>query len=267
MRPSPALTRLSGLPRIQLKCSTIAAWRCKTQGVFKKPCSASAKRWRSSKSTPAQLSEPQSAPVIIAGLGRYGQIVGRLLYANGIKPTVLDHDAEQIETMRRFGWLAHYGDASRLDLMRVAGAAQARVLVLAIDDVDQSVEVARMVREHFPSLQIVARARNVQHYFRLRELGVTLIERETLDSALMSARSALELLGWEPHHARTLALRFRRHNVEQLEATLPHWKDQAKLIAAAKQGRQQLEELFAQERAAAREHQARAGWSGESLAK
>ena len=214
----------------------------------------------------AELSEPQSAPVIIAGLGRYGQIIGRLLYANGITPTVLDHDAEQIEALRRFGWLAHYGDATRLDLMRVAGAAQARVLVLAIDDVDQSVAVARMVREHFPSLQIVARARNVQHYFRLRDLGVTLIERETLDSALMSARSALELLGWEPHHARTLALRFRRHNVEQLEATLPHWKDQAKLIAAAKQGRQQLEELFAQEREAGREHPARAGWSGESLA-
>ncbi len=211
----------------------------------------------------AELSEPQSAPVIIAGLGRYGQIVGRLLYANGILPTVLDHDAEQIEALRRFGWLAHYGDASRLDLMRVAGAAQARVLVLAIDDVDQSVAVARMVREHFPQLQIVARARNVQHYFRLRELGVTLIERETLDSALMSARSALELLGWEPHHARNLALRFRRHNVEQLEATLPHWKDQAKLIASAKQGRQQLEELFAQERNAAGEQKARAGWSSE----
>ncbi|MFZ2649213.1 MAG: glutathione-regulated potassium-efflux system protein KefC [Burkholderiaceae bacterium] len=213
------------------------------------------------KTSQAALSEPQSAPVIIAGLGRYGQIVGRMLFANGITPTVLDHDAEQIEALRRFGWLAHYGDASRLDLMRVAGAAQARVLVLAIDDVDQSVATARMVREHFPQLQIVARARNVQHYFRLRDLGVTLIERETLDSALMSARSALELLGWEPHQARNLALRFRRHNLAQLEASVPHWKDQAKLIASAKQGRQQLEELFAQEREAARLKVAGAGWS------
>ena len=210
------------------------------------------------------LSEPQTAPVIIAGLGRYGQIIGRLLYANGITPTVLDHDAEQIEALRRFGWLAHYGDASRLDLMRVAGAAQARVLVLAIDDVDQSVAVARMAREHFPQLQIVARARNVQHYFRLRELGVALIERETFDSALMSARSTLELLGWEPHHARNLAMRFRRYNVEQLEKTLPHWKDQAKLIASAKQGRQQLEQLFADERDAAHQHRARAGWAGQA---
>jgi glutathione-regulated potassium-efflux system ancillary protein KefC len=213
----------------------------------------------------ATLSEPQSAPVIIAGLGRYGQIVGRLLYANGITPTALDHDAEQIEAMRRFGWTAHYGDASRLDLMRVAGAAQARVLVLAIDDADQSVEVARLVREHFPQLKIVARARNVQHYFRLRDLGVTLIERETLDSALMSARSALELLGWEPHQARNLALRFRRHNIGQLEQTLPHWKDQAKLVAAAKLGRQQLEQLFAEEREAARGHPASADWGGPAV--
>jgi glutathione-regulated potassium-efflux system ancillary protein KefC len=227
-----------------------------------------ADRWwalhlRSAKPVHAELNEPQDAPVIIAGLGRYGQIVGRLLYANGILPTVLDHDAEQIEALRRFGWTAHYGDATRLDLLRVAGAAKARVLVLAIDDVDQSVAVASMVREHFPRLQIVARARNVQHYFRLRDLGVTLIERETLDSALMSARAALELLGWQPHEARNLALRFRQHNVAQLEAALPHWKDQAKLIASAKQGRQQLEELFAQEREAAQHQQARAGWSGQ----
>ena len=208
-----------------------------------------------------EISEPQDAPVIIAGLGRYGQIVGRMLFANGITPTVLDHDAEQIEALRKFGWLAFYGDATRLDLMRTAGAHKAKVLVLAIDDVEQSVEVATMVREHFPQLAIVARARNVTHYFRLRELGVTMIERETFDSALMSARSALEVLGWQPHQARNLALRFRRHNIEQLGKTAPHWKDQAKLIAAAKQGRQQLEELFAQERKEAEERSTRAGWS------
>ncbi|HEX7439508.1 MAG TPA: NAD-binding protein, partial [Caldimonas sp.] len=204
----------------------------------------------------------QSASVIIAGFGRYGQIVGRLLYANGIAPTVLDHDAEAIEALRKFGWRVHYGDATRLDLLRTAGAATARVLVLAIDDADRSVEVATMVREHFPHLTIVARARNVQHYYRLHELGIRMIERETLDSALMSARSALESLGWQPHQARTLALRFRRHNVEQLQAMAPHRKDEAKLIAAAKQGRQQLEELFALEREQAQQRQARAGWSG-----
>ena len=216
----------------------------------------------SKRTTIEELKEPQHASVIIAGFGRYGQIVGRLLYANGIAPTVLDHDAEAIEALRKFGWRVYYGDASRLDLLRTAGAATARVLVLAIDDVDRSVEVARMVRENFPQLTIVARARNVQHYYELYELGIRMIERETLDSALMSARSALETLGWEPHQARTLALRFRRHNVEQLQAMAPHRKDEAKLIAAAKQGRQQLEELFALEREQAQKRQARGGWSG-----
>jgi len=134
------------------------------------------------------------------------------------------------------------------------------VLVLAIDDVEQSLKVAELVREHFPQLAIVARARNVQHYFKLRELGVELVERETLDSSLMSARSVLGLLGWEPHHARTLAMRFRRHTIRQLEEMLPHLKDEARFIAMAKQGRQQLEELFAQERQSVQRsrHQ---GWS------
>jgi len=120
----------------------------------------------------------------------------------------------------------------------------------------------KMILANFPKATIVARARNVQHYYELHELGVRLIERETLDSALMSARSALETLGWQPHRARNLALRFRRHNVEQLAAIAPHRQDEARLIAAAKQGRQQLEELFALERQQATERQARAGWSG-----
>ncbi len=209
-----------------------------------------------------ELKEPQHEPVIIAGFGRYGQIVGRMLFANGVRPTVLDHDAEQIEAMRRFGWRVYYGDATRLDLMRTAGADKARVIVVAIDDIEQSVDCAKMIRANFPNATVVARARNVQHYYQLYELGVTLIERETLDSALMSARSALEQLGWQPHQARNLSLRFRRHNVAQLASLAPHRKDEARLIAAAKQGRQQLEELFAIERQQATERQARAGWSG-----
>jgi glutathione-regulated potassium-efflux system ancillary protein KefC len=196
----------------------------------------------------APLSEHQTAPVIIAGFGRYGQVVGRMLYANGVQPTVLDHDPDAIEAMRRFGWRVHYGDASRLDLLRTAGAATARVFVLAIDDVERSLAVAALVRQHFPALTVVARARNVRHHFALKALGVTLIERETLDSALMSARSTLELLGWLPHEARTLAQRFRRHNLRQLDEMAPHWQDEARLVAVARQAREQLEALFAQER-------------------
>ncbi len=208
----------------------------------------------------AEISEPQEAPVIIAGFGRYGQIVGRLIYANGINATVLEHDAEQVEGLRKFGWPAFYGDATRLDLLRTAGAQKARVIVVAIDDMEQSFKLVDVVNEHFPHLTIVARARNVTHYYGLRNRGVTLIERETLDSALMSGRSVLEVMGWEPHQARNLALRFRKHSVEMLEAMSRHQKDEDQLIALAKQGRQQLEELWAREREEAASRKRRTGW-------
>jgi glutathione-regulated potassium-efflux system ancillary protein KefC len=205
------------------------------------------------------LNEPQDAPIIIAGFGRYGQIVGRLLYANGLKATVLDHDAEQVETMRRFGWTVYYGDATRLDLLRTAGAARAKLFVLAIDDMEQSIKVADLLREHFPQLKVIARARNVLHYFALRDRGIRHIERETLDAALMSGRSALEAMGWQPHRARSLAMRFRRHSIDQIERTWPHHQDSAALVSMAKAGRQQLEELFAQDRQS-REERRREGW-------
>jgi len=205
------------------------------------------------------LEEPQDAPIIIAGFGRYGQIVGRMLYANGLKATVLEHDAEQIDFLRRFDFSLFYGDATRLDLLRKAGAASARVLVIAIDDMDKSLKVADLAREHFPQLTVVARARNVTHWYALRDRGVRHIERETLDASLMTARSVLEAMGWQPHRARTLALRFRRHNLEQLEQAWPHHQDEAKLVSMSRAGRQQLEELFAQEREA-REARRREGW-------
>ena len=197
---------------------------------------------------PSELAEPQDAPIIIAGFGRYGQIIARLLHANGIKATVLEHDAEQIEALRRFGFRVHYGDATRLDLLRVAGAARARVLVVAVDGIEPSLELVDIARANFPNLTIVARARNVQHWYQLNERGVHYIERETLDSALMSARSVLEAMGLEPHRARTLAMRFRRHSVQQLHEFAPHFRDESKLISLARAGRQQLEQLFAQER-------------------
>jgi len=210
--------------------------------------------------TLTEISETQHAPVIIAGFGRYGQIVGRMMNANGLSATVLDHDVDAVEGVRKFGWPAFYGDATRLDLLRVAGADKARVFVLAIDDVEQSEVVARLVREHFPHLTIVARARNVTHYYKLRQLGVEHIERETLDSALMSARSALEAMGWEPHAARNSALRFRRHNLDLVNAMAPHSGNESKLIAIAKQGRQQLEAQWARERAEHQAQRTREGW-------
>jgi len=206
-----------------------------------------------------ELSDPQDAPVIVAGFGRYGQIVTRLLVANGIQPTVLELDADAIEVLRRFDFSVYYGDATRLDLLRTAGAEKARVLVVAIDDVAQGLKVVDIAREHFPQLKIVARARNVQHYYQLRERGVQHVEREIFDSSLMSARSVLELMGWEPHRARMLAMRFRRHNLDQLEEMWPHRADREKVISMSKAGRQQLEELFAQDRAD-RQERRREGW-------
>ncbi len=197
---------------------------------------------------PAEINQAQHAPIIICGFGRYGQIVGRLLNANGLSATVLDHSAENVAGIRRFGWPAFYGDATRLDLLRVAGAASARVIVVAIDDVQQSLAVVDLAREHFPQATLVARARNVTHWYGLQERGVAHIERETLDSALMSGRSVLELMGWQPHAARNQALRFRQHSIRLLHQMAPHQGDEKKLIAVAQQGRQELEALWQRER-------------------
>lgn len=198
---------------------------------------------------PDEISEPQEAPVLIAGFGRYGQIVARVMLAQGIPSTVLDHDADMIEAARSFGYRVHYGDATRLDLLRIAGAASARVLVIAVDDKEQSLMIVDLVRENFPALQIVARARDVTHWHELRERGVQLVQRELFESSLRSARSVLELLGHTQEQARQFAWRFRQHNLELFEKMHPHYKDRSKLIAVVRQGRQQLEEQMAQERA------------------
>jgi glutathione-regulated potassium-efflux system ancillary protein KefC len=210
----------------------------------------------------AEINEEQHAPIVICGFGRYGQIVARLLMANGLQATVLDHDAEHIEAIRKFGWLAFYGDATRLDLLRTAGAARAKVIVVAIDDVEQSLEVVDLAQQHFPQATLVVRARNATHWYGLHQRGVLHIERETLDSALMSARSVLETMGWLPHAARTQALRFRQHSIGVLHKMAPHQGDQKKLIAVAKQGRAQLEETWASEREdrRARAAKASAAW-------
>jgi glutathione-regulated potassium-efflux system ancillary protein KefC len=196
-----------------------------------------------------ELSEPQGAPVIIAGFGRYGQIIGRLLDAQGIASTVLDHDADMVEAARNFGYKVHYGDATRLDLLRIAGAATARVLVVAVDDKEQSLRIVALAQEHFPHLELVARARDVPHWNALRDRGVVRVERELFESSLRSGRTVLEVLGQTSYEARRQAMRFRRHNLELFEKMYPHHRDRARMIAVVKEGRQQLEEQMARERA------------------
>ena len=200
------------------------------------------------KSTLKEISEPQEAPVIIAGFGRYGQIVGRMLLAQGISATVLDHDADLIETVRTFGYRVFYGDATRLDLLRTAGAAQAKILVLSVDDVEQSLKIVDVVRENFPQLQIVARARDVTHWNALRDRGVMRVERELFESSLRSARTVLELLGQPLEATQLAAERFRQHNLALFEQMYPHRNNREKFIAVARQGRLQLEAQMAQER-------------------
>jgi len=206
-------------------------------------------RWASGTRKLKEISQPQDAPVIIAGFGRYGQIVGRMLAAEGIASTVLDHDADMVEAARAYGYKVFYGDATRLDLLRTAGAQTASVLLVAVDDVDQSLAIVDLARENFPHLELVARARDVTHWNMLRDRGVMRVERELFESSLRSGRTVLELLGLAPYEARRQAMRFRRHNLALFEQMYPHYRDRAKLIAVVKRGRRQLEEQMARERA------------------
>jgi glutathione-regulated potassium-efflux system ancillary protein KefC len=195
-----------------------------------------------------EISEQQQSPIIVAGIGRYGQIILRILAANGYKATVLDHDAEQVEGLMRFGFRAFYGDATRLDLLRTAGAATAKVLIVAIDNVEQTLDIVDICKEHFPQLQLVVRARNVQHFYQLRAKGVTLIQRETFESSLLSAEEVMKVLGHSTEDAHLSAQRFRDHNLAQIEQMWPYHQDEERLISIARAGRQQLDELMAQER-------------------
>ena len=195
-----------------------------------------------------EISEPQSAPVIIAGFGRYGQIVARMMLAQGVPATVLDHSVEMLEVAHTFGYRVFYGDATRLDLLRIAGAEHARILVVAVDDAEQSLKIVQLAKKHFPHLHIVARARDVTHWHALRDLGVQHVERELFESSLRTARTVLELTGLSQADADALAERFRAHNIALSERMYEHHNDREAMIAVARQGRQQLVEQLAKER-------------------
>jgi len=197
--------------------------------------------------------------VIIAGFGRFGQIVGRLMFASGVKATVLDHDPDTIELLKRFNFRVYYGDATRLDLLHAAGASHAQLLVVAIDDVESSVKLVQNVREHFPKLQIVARARNVGHWQQLRSLGVDVVERETFEAAVMVGRKALEKMGVGAYEAKERADVFRRHNIQAMESILPHWQDIEARTKLAISSRDQLERQMENDRKALARHD-RKGW-------
>ncbi|SOZ58202.1 Glutathione-regulated potassium-efflux system antiporter [Cupriavidus taiwanensis] len=200
------------------------------------------------KARPDEVITPQRNPVLIAGFGRFGQIIGRLLYSQGVGVTVLDHDPDQIDFLRQYGFKVFYGDATRLDLLEAAGIADASILVVAIDSMEDSLALIDRVRERFPQLQIYARARHVSHVYQLKDRGVQLFEREMFEGSLMLGRRVLEGLGFDPGEARNVALRFRRHNIEAIDRFYPHYTDQKKLVSLARQARDELEEMFRQDR-------------------
>jgi len=208
--------------------------------------------------------EDQDTRVIIAGFGRFGQIVGRVLFSSGIKATVLDHDPDQVDVMRRFDFRVYYGDATRLDLLHAAGAERAELLVVAIDEPDTSVRLVEAVQEHFPKLQIVARARDVAHWQRLRSRGVSVVERETFESALLVGRRSLERLGVRPYEARERGDQFRRHNVQSLEQILPVWANEAERTNLVRSARDQLEQQMERDRAGLDRLHGAAGWHAEA---
>lgn len=182
--------------------------------------------------------------VIIAGFGRVGQIVSRVLRARHIKFTALDSSQTHVDFVRRFGNRIYYGDASRLDLLRAAGAESAEIFVLAIDDVDASVRTAQLVHTHFPGLKILARARNRQHAFALMDHHVDYIIRETYGSSLELAEAVLTRLGDATAAARAAVRKFRQHDEKTLGEQYAIKEDEVKFMAAARESAQQLEKLF-----------------------
>lgn len=196
----------------------------------------------------ADTIEPDGARVIIAGFGRVGQIVGRMLFASGIKVTVLDNDPDMIETVRRFGFQVFYGDATRLDLLRAAEAEKAILLINAIDDMESSLKLTDTVNEYFPRLKIIGRARNVTHLFELRNRGVEIIERETFESALLIGQNALEQMGIDGQTAQKAKTKFREHNLATVDAMFPYFRDESKTISIAQKARDELAKSFEEDR-------------------
>ena len=199
--------------------------------------------------------------VIIAGFGRFGQIAGRLLLSSGVKMVVLDHDPDHIETLRKFGMKVFYGDATRVDLLESAGAGKAEVLINAIDDPKANLQLTELVKEHFPHLQIVARARDVDHFIRLRQAGVERPERETFEGALRTGRLALESLGLGEYEARERADLFRRYNSDMIEEMVQGEDDTQARAAVFKRTSAMLTEIITEDRAHL-SHSQRHGWQG-----
>ena len=182
--------------------------------------------------------------VIIAGFGRMGQIVGRILKAQNIPFTALEHSAEQVSLSRRFGSTIYFGDPSKPDLLKAARTDRAEVFVLTTDDAEATVRTARLLKRLYPHLKIFARARNRQHAFKLMDLGVEVV-RETFHSSLELSEQVMHALGVPPEIAAERRERFRQHDEAMLRDQHLVYDDEAALIASSQQAFRDLENLFA----------------------
>jgi monovalent cation:proton antiporter-2 (CPA2) family protein len=194
------------------------------------------------------------SPVIVAGFGRFGQIVSRLLSADGIKATLLDHDSSQIEMTGRFGYKVFYGDASRVQLLQAAGAEDAKLLVIAIDERDKAVQMVTAAKQFFPHLRVLARAYDRSHVYQLMDAGADVITRETFGSALIMGEEALKLLGYDDAQAYRLMRTFKRHDEEGLQKLYEVWGDDHAYGLRVKQYVEQLEKVLTDDSAESEEH-------------
>ncbi len=189
-----------------------------------------------------------SASVIIAGHGRFGMTVGRMLQARGFKAVVLDHDAEQIDALRKFGFKLFYGDASRVDLLEAAGARTAKILVVAVDEREKILEIVAVAAKHFPNLQIFARAFDRVHAYHLINLGVKNVYREVFSSSVDMGEQVLVALGQHPFEAHRAAKTFKHFDETILHETAQHTGDLDKLVDIARQSRAELSRVLAGDR-------------------
>lgn len=185
--------------------------------------------------------------VIIAGFGRFGQIVGRLMYANKIKVTVLESDASQIQLLRKYGYKVFFGDATQLDLLRAAGADKAEAIIICTDSPDEIMKIVELCQQHFPRLKLLARARSRVEAYQLLSHGIESYSRETFLGALDLGRQALVEMGMHPYQAKRAEAHFRKLDNAMLKELLPQHKDDKQLALRAKEARKELEEIFGRE--------------------
>ncbi len=185
--------------------------------------------------------------VIIAGFGRFGQIVGRLMYANKIKVTVLESDASQIHLLRKYGYKVFFGDATQLDLLRAAGADKAEAMIICTDSPDEIMKIVELCQQHFPRLKLLARARSRVEAYQLLSHGIESYSRETFLGALDLGRQALVEMGMHPYQAKRAEAHFRKLDNAMLKELLPQHKDDKQLALRAKEARKELEEIFGRE--------------------